>query len=221
LIGKSFIYFCINVWNPYYLTTILFCKLCFKKLFNGKVYGQENIPPTGPFLVAPNHLSHLDPPFVSAAFRKRELMFLARKTLFKPGFWNFLLSHINVIPVDKEKMADCGAIRQALSLLKNGFGVVIFPEGTRSLDGNFGPAQPGIGFLACKTQVPVVPVRVFGSYEILKKNRTIPDIRRKAHIVIGAPIAPDQYDRFQTAPNRYFLTANHILDCIKNLAIPD
>jgi 1-acyl-sn-glycerol-3-phosphate acyltransferase len=184
------------------------------------MYGQENIPLTGPFLVAPNHLSHLDPPFISAAFEKRELVFLARKTLFKAGFWNFLLSRINVIPVDKEKITDYRAIKQALSLLKNGFGVVIFPEGTRSLDGHFGTAQPGIGFLACKTQVPVIPARIFGSYEILKKNCTIPDIRQRARIVIGAPIAPTQYDCFQRSKDRYFLTANYILDRIKNLVIP-
>lgn len=208
------------MWNPYYLTTILFSKFCFKNLFNGRIYGQENIPRTGAFLVAPNHLSHLDPPFIGAAFRKRELMFLGRKTLFKKGFWNFLLSHINVIPVDREKTADYGAVRQALALLKNNFGVAIFPEGTRSPDGHFGVAQPGIGFLACKTQVPVIPARVFGSYEILRKNCIIPDIRQRATIVVGTPIAPTQYDRFQTSKDRYFLTANYILDQIKNLAIP-
>jgi 1-acyl-sn-glycerol-3-phosphate acyltransferase len=206
--------------NPYYLTTILFCDLCLKELFNGKIYGQENIPRSGPFIVAPNHLSHLDPPFVGAAFRKRELMFLARKTLFKPGFWNWLLSHINVIPVDKENSADISAIKKALALLKNGFGIVIFPEGTRSLDGNFGPAQPGIGFLACKSQVPVIPVRIFGTYEILKKYSTLPNIRRPSNIVIDKPLLPEQYDRFQLNKERYLLTANYILNQIKQIQEP-
>jgi 1-acyl-sn-glycerol-3-phosphate acyltransferase len=206
--------------NPYYLTTILFSDLCLKELFNGKIYGQENIPLEGPFIAAPNHLSHLDPPLVGAAFRKRELMFLARKTLFKPGFWNILLSHINVIPVDKENSADISAIKKALAFLKNGLGVAIFPEGTRSLDGNFGPVQPGIGFLACKSQVPVVPVRIFGTYEILKKYSTIPDIRQQANIVIGKPLLPDQYDCFQSEKKRYLLTADYILDQIKQIQEP-
>jgi 1-acyl-sn-glycerol-3-phosphate acyltransferase len=208
------------VWNPYYLTTVLFCKLCFRELFNGKIYGQENIPLAGPFIVAPNHLSHLDPPFVSAAFLKRELIFLGRKTLFKPGFWNILLSHINVIPVDRENTADISAIKKALAFLRDNFGVVIFPEGTRSLDGHFGKAQSGIGFLACKTQVPVIPVRIFGTYEILKKNRTMPDIRQSAQIIIGKPILPSEYDGFQDQKERYHLSANYILDQIKNLSIP-
>ncbi|MDR2371829.1 MAG: 1-acyl-sn-glycerol-3-phosphate acyltransferase [Puniceicoccales bacterium] len=206
--------------NPYYLTTILFSDLCLKELFNGKIYGQENIPRSGPFIVAPNHLSHLDPPLVGAAFRKRELMFLARKTLFKPGFWNWLLSHINVIPVDKENAADISAIKKTLTFLKNGFGVAIFPEGTRSLDGNFGPAQPGIGFLACKSQVPVIPVRVFGTYEILKKYSICPNIRHISNIVIDKPLLPEQYDRFQLSKERYFLTANYILDQIKRIQEP-
>jgi 1-acyl-sn-glycerol-3-phosphate acyltransferase len=204
--------------NPYYLTTILFSDLCLKELFNGKIYGQENIPRSGPFIVAPNHLSHLDPPFIGAAFRKRELMFLGRKTLFKPGFWNCLLSHINVIPVDKENAADISAIRKALTLLKKGFGLAIFPEGTRSLDGNFGPAQAGIGFLACKSQVPVIPVRVFGTYKILKKHTTLPDIRQSASIVIGPPILPEAYDRFQE--ERYLRTAEYILGRIKEIQEP-
>jgi 1-acyl-sn-glycerol-3-phosphate acyltransferase len=206
--------------NPYYLTTILFSDLCLKELFNGKIYGQENIPRSGPFIVVPNHLSHLDPPLVGAAFRKRELMFLARKTLFKPGFWNWLLSHINVIPVDKENAADISAIKKTLTLLKNGLGIVIFPEGTRSLDGNFGPAQPGIGFLACKSQVPVIPVRIFGTYEILKKYSTLPNIRHISNIVIDKPLLPEQYDRFQLSKERYLLTADYILDQIKQIQEP-
>jgi 1-acyl-sn-glycerol-3-phosphate acyltransferase len=206
--------------NPYYLTTILFSDLCLKELFNGKIYGQENIPRSGPFIVAPNHLSHLDPPLVGAAFRKRELMFLARKTLFKPGFWNWLLSRINVIPVDKENAADISAIKKTLALLKNGFGIAIFPEGTRSLDGSFGPAQPGIGFLACKSQVPIIPVRIFGTYEILKKYSICPNIRHTSAIVIDKPLLPEQYDHFKLSKERYLLTANYILDQIKQIQDP-
>jgi 1-acyl-sn-glycerol-3-phosphate acyltransferase len=206
--------------NPCYLTTTLFCNLCFRELFNGKVYGQENIPDTGAFIVAPNHLSHLDPPFIGATFLKRELIFLARKTLFKPGFWNTLLSNINVVPVNKENIADIRAIRQAITYLKNNFGVVIFPEGTRSLANEFGNAQPGIGFLACKTQVPVIPVRIFGTHEILKKNHIIPNIRKTAQVVIGKAIPPEEYNRFLAQKECYALTANYILNAIKNLSLP-
>ncbi|MDR0418344.1 MAG: 1-acyl-sn-glycerol-3-phosphate acyltransferase [Puniceicoccales bacterium] len=209
-----------NIMNPYYLMTILFCDLCFRELFGGQVYGQENIPVSGPFIVASNHLSHLDPPFIGAVFRRRELMFLARKTLFKSRFWNFLLSRINVIPVDKENSADISAVRMALSLLKNGFGITIFPEGTRSLDGHFGVAQPGIGFLACKSQAPVLPVRIFGTHKILKKYSTLPDIRQKSKIVIGEPLFPEQYDLFQSEKERYLLTANYILGRIKQIQEP-
>lgn len=200
-----------------YLTTISFCRLCATELFNASFFGEQNIPVDGPFIVAANHLSHLDPPLIGAAFRSRELFFLARKTLFKPGFWNFLLSHINTISVDKQNNAEIHAIRQALSLLKKGFGVVIFPEGTRSLDGNFGPAQAGVGFLACKTQVPVIPVRIEGTYEILRKNSVLPDLHKKSALSIGTPLLPEHYDVAPNSKQRYQLAADFILQQIRNI----
>ena len=208
------------MWNPYYLATILFCRTCFKELFHGQFYGTENIPASGPFIVASNHLSHLDPPLIGAAFCHRELMFMARKTLFKPGFWNYLLSRINVIPVDKEHVSDTSAIRKALNVLKKGLGLVIFPEGTRSLDGNFGQAQPGLGFLACKSQVPVIPVRIAGTFEILKKESTIPDLHQTAQIAIGRPILPEKYDRFRTSHERYLETSRYLCERIQEIPIP-
>ena len=209
------------MWNPYYLATILFCRMTLRELFHCKFYGEENIPQSGPFIVAANHLSHLDPPLIGAAFKSRELMFMARKTLFKPGFWNFLLSHINVIPVNKENVADTSAIRHALNSLKQGLGLVIFPEGTRSTDGQFGQAQPGLGFLACKSQTPVIPARIFGTYEILKKATLIPNIRQNASIVIDKPIFPDEYDQFKTSKQRYLETSQYICDRIQAIANPD
>lgn len=205
------------MWNPMYLTTISFCRLCATELFNTSFFGENNIPSSGPFIVAANHLSHLDPPLIGAAFRTRELFFLARKTLFKPGFWNFLLSHINTISVDKQNNADVRAIRQALSLLKKGFGIVIFPEGTRSVDGHFGSAQAGVGFLACKTQVPVIPVRIEGTYEILRKNSVLPDLHKKSALSIGTPISPKHYDIALDSKQRYQLAADFILQQIQNI----
>jgi 1-acyl-sn-glycerol-3-phosphate acyltransferase len=157
---------------------------------------------------------------IGAVFRKREMMFLGRKTLFKAGFWNTLLSHINVIPVDKENIVNIRALKRAFAALRDGLGLVIFPEGTRSLDGYFGTAQPGIGFLACKTQVPVIPVRIFGTYEILKKNCIIPNLYLSAQIVIGKALLPEQYDHFRGEKDRYNRTADYIFEAIKHLTLP-
>lgn len=207
------------MWNPWYLATVLFSEWCLKYLFDGKIYGEKNIPSSGAFIVAPNHLSHLDPPFIGAAFAQREMLFLARKTLFKPGFWNFILSRINIIPVNKENAADISAIKKAIFFLKHGMGITIFPEGTRSLDGNFGQAQPGLGFLACKTRVPIIPVRIFGSFQILKKNTLFPDVTQSARIVIGQPITFEEYSLFD-GKDKYLSVSQQVLERIKALSFP-
>ncbi|UPA28257.1 MAG: 1-acyl-sn-glycerol-3-phosphate acyltransferase [Verrucomicrobiota bacterium] len=202
------------MWNPCYLTTILSSRFVFKNLLRGKLYGEENIPKTGPFIVAPNHLSHFDPPLIGGAFRSRELMFMARKSLFKAGFLNFLLSRLNVIPVDKEHQGDIRAIRQALAALKRGLGLVIFPEGTRSLDGQLGKAQAGLGFLACQSRAPVIPVRITGTFEILKKNTVWPDICHTPSITIGPPMPYETYHLFE---KDYQRTADYLFEHVRQI----
>lgn len=202
------------MWNPHYLATILSSRFVFKNLLRGKVSGEENIPQTGPFIVEANHLSHLDPPFIGGVFRSRELMFMARKSLFKAGFLNFLLSRLNVIPVDKEHHGDIRAIRQALAALERGLGLVIFPEGTRSTDGQLGKAQAGLGFLACQSRAPVIPVRITGTFEILKKNTIWPDICHTPSIAIGPPIPYEAYHLFE---KDYQRTADYLFERVRQI----
>ena len=205
-------------WNPYYITTIVFCKYFFKFLCGNQIIGLENIPPKGKFIVAPNHLSHLDPPLIGGTFISRELMFMARKTLFKPGFWNWLLSRINVIPVDKENSAEIQSIRTAIKCLKNDMGLVIFPEGTRSIDGEIGTAQPGLGFIAHKTQAPIIPVKIINTNKILRKNTVVPDFSQSTKIIIGKPIEFAEYaSQISNANNKYQEISDYILNKIKTL----
>lgn len=133
-----------------------------------KAYGREHVPATGSCIIAANHVSFLDPPAVGCGARHRVVRFMARDTLFK-GFFGRLLRRICVIPLSREK-GDIAALRKAIELLKSGYCVGLFPEGTRSPDGQLKPPKSGIGFLIAKAGVPVIPAYVRGSYEAYPKG---------------------------------------------------
>jgi 1-acyl-sn-glycerol-3-phosphate acyltransferase len=206
--------------NLHYRSIRYFFSITFRELWAGEVYGQENIPPTGPCLVAANHASFLDPPFIAAACSHREIFYFARQTLFKPGFWNFLFSRINTIPVDRDGASDIRAIRHVLKLLQEGQGVTIFPEGTRSPDGRLQAAQAGVGLLACRMSVPVIPVRIFGTYGIWNRHQSAPNIHRHAQVVMGKPLLAETYDPGKEDPQRYLKCAQRIMDVIQGLELP-
>jgi 1-acyl-sn-glycerol-3-phosphate acyltransferase len=155
-----------------------------KLLFNFKVYGRENLIEDGPAIIASNHQSFLDPPLVGMAHSK-DIYYLARDTLFKNKIMGWILREVNSVPVDRNR-GDVGAIKTILRTVKEGKRVIIFPEGTRSVDGNLQPARAGLGLVIAKTLAPVVPVRVFGSYEVLPKSGKFRFARLT--VVIGKPI---------------------------------
>jgi 1-acyl-sn-glycerol-3-phosphate acyltransferase len=136
----------------------------FSARYGLRVTGQEHVPKRGPFILASNHLSFLDPPLVGMASPRR-VSFLARKDLFK-GLLGAYLRAVGVMPVARGE-ADIGAIREALEKLRRGQGVAIFPEGTRQLSGTLGTAKRGVGMLAEMAKAPIVPVLVQGTYEAL------------------------------------------------------
>ena len=95
--------------------------------FRGEVVGLEHIPKTGPFLIAGNHASHLDPPVIGCQI-PRQLAFFARKSLWKPGFATWWMDGVGSIPVDRDG-SDLGAIKRFLQTLKTGKAIILFPEG--------------------------------------------------------------------------------------------
>lgn len=168
----------------YQLGHSLFKFFC-STFFSYRVIYPERMIDEGPAILAMNHQSYLDPP-VAGITCERELYTLARNTLFKTRFMSWVLPRINVVPIDP-KGGDSTALKLSVRILKQGYATLIFPEGTRSPDGQLQPAQPGIGFIIAKTLAPVVPMRIFGSYEALsrksKRLRCEP-----ITVVLGEPI---------------------------------
>lgn len=133
-----------------------------------KVHGAERVPKKGAFILAGNHVSHLDPPAFSSA-SPRALCFMTRKTLLDKGVLGWVLSLCNTIPVRRDE-ADLAATRKAIRLLKSGKPIFIFPEGTRSETGEMADAQPGLGYLSLLSNTPILPAYVAGTDKAMPKG---------------------------------------------------
>jgi len=186
--------------------------------FRGEVAGGEHLPPTGGFVIAANHASHLDP-FVIGARIPRQVTFFARKTLWKPGFPAWWLNTVGVIPVDRDGGSDVTAIRRVLGALKQDKIIIMFPEGTRTPDGALQAPKPGIGLFACRAQVPVVPARIFGSFEAFGRDGTL-RLGTPITVVFGPPLSPANYDQPGAGKERYQLASDRIMAAIARLQAP-
>lgn len=158
--------------HPVYFTGWTAYRLFFKLYCRWSVYNAERVPPSGAVILASNHASFLDPPLVGSAL-KRDINYLARENLFKLPMANWALQRCNAVPVDREGGGAKG-LRMILDRLRNGGGIILFPEGTRTRDGKLQPARSGIGLTVLKSEAPVVPVRVFGTYEAWGRHVKFP-----------------------------------------------
>ena len=154
--------------------------ILFRIVYRLKVIGRENIPKTGPVVIACNHVSLLDPPMVGTA-SSRPVHFMAKSELFVP-ILGPLYKSLGAFPVHRGA-GDAHAIRTALTILKHREVLGIFPEGTRSKDGRLGKAQPGALAIALKGRAAVVPTCILGSD--LKRRRSF---WPKITVVFGKPM---------------------------------
>jgi 1-acyl-sn-glycerol-3-phosphate acyltransferase len=186
--------------------------------FRGEVVGTENIPKRGPFLIASSHTSYLDPPLVGCQVA-RQMRFFARKSLWNNSLASWWLDRVETIPVDRDS-GDVGAIRRVLEALHEDRAVVLFPEGTRSPDGQLQKPKAGVGLMACKSGVPVVPCRIYGSFEAFGKGKKLPRFGTPVTVVFGAPIAAAEYDAAGAGKERYQIASQRIMDRIAALPRP-
>jgi 1-acyl-sn-glycerol-3-phosphate acyltransferase len=132
-------------------------------MFDLKVSGAEHVPPTGGVLLLANHQSYLDPVVIGVRLR-RPLGFLAKSELFEVPVFRSLIRKLNAFPI-RQGAGDVGALRETIQRLKEGNILTIFPEGTRTPDGQMAPLQPGFALVIRKADVPIVPVAIEGSFQ--------------------------------------------------------
>ena len=160
-----------NINVKWYWLVRWICRVFCMLFFRMRSYGRENIPSEGPFVLISNHQSYLDP-MLCGITSKRRLGFLARKSLFSNWFFGRLISSVGTIPV-KLGEADISAMRKVIDLLKQGKGVCLYPEGTRTMDGKITPFKPGFGLLCRRGNAAVVPVVIDGAFECWPRHKKL------------------------------------------------
>jgi 1-acyl-sn-glycerol-3-phosphate acyltransferase len=155
----------------WYTLLLFWAQLIFSVLFGIRAYGQRNVPRTGAVILASSHQSYLDPVIVGVGL-ERPIHFMARETLFRNALFRRLIGSLNAFPVERNS-ADLGAMHEALRRLRDGSLLLLFPEGTRTRDGNVGRLHPGLTILAMRSEAAVVPVSIEGAFRCWPRGRKI------------------------------------------------
>lgn len=171
--------------NLSYRAGWVFFTTLFRTAFRARFFGARNVPPHGPVILAANHASFFDPPLIGAGL-DRQVNFLARDTLFRNPVLGAVLRAWEVVPVDRDGAGAAG-LKAILDRLVSGGAILLFPEGTRTHDGRLQPARPGIGLTVLKSHCPVIPVRVFGTFEAYGRHRRLPRPHR-VQVKYGSPL---------------------------------
>lgn len=149
----------------------VFVKFCVRIftliLFRVKTYGQENIEKGKPYIMCANHVSNWDPPILYTA-TKREMYMMAKEELFVNKFIHWFAGKVNVFPVKRGKQ-DIESIKKSLKVLKDNEILAIFPEGTRNGMQKNGKIQNGPAYLAARSGVEVIPVKIEGNFKPFRK----------------------------------------------------
>lgn len=168
-----------------------------RKLWVKEVEGLEHIPKKGPFIFASNHESYFD--FICFwAVSPHSIQYLAAEKFYKSKFWKPLMVATGQIKVERESKDKKGVHERAHYILKNEGVLGIYPEGTRSRTGEMGRAYTGVTKFALQAKVPIVPVGMIGTYDILPPHKNFPKFQ-KCKIKIEKPINYNEhYDKEHT-----------------------
>ena len=202
--------------QPLYWLSRGFVYFCLLLKYRLRVSGREHVPARGGAVIAANHCSYLDPPVMAGCSNRRIVHFMARDTLFSNPVARWFFPRVGVIALDRTK-GDLGALKKAIATLKEGRVIGLFPEGTRSPDGQMREAKGGIGFLIAKGDVPVVPLYISGTFAAFPKGA---DKLRPGRLVarFGPPISPDEIRAAMPAKNDYEAVGALVMSRIRALA---
>jgi 1-acyl-sn-glycerol-3-phosphate acyltransferase len=175
-----------SVW--YQALRMLICVLACP-LFCIRRFGGHHLPRRGGALLASNHQSNLDPLLIGQAVPRR-INYLARRTLFRFFLFRWLIESLDAIPIDRDG-SGIGGIKETMRRLRRGEQVLMFPEGTRTRDGEMQPLKPGFCSIVRRSNVPIVPMAIDGSFQAWPRTRKFPR-RGVVHIHIGRPISQSE-----------------------------
>ena len=167
-------------------TSRMFCVVFFRM----HLHGQENIPRKGPFLLISNHQSLLDPIFCGAPLR-RQLAFIGRDSLFRNWLFRIIIVSVGAIPI-RRNTADLTAIKRMIGRLKEGYGLCLFPEATRTSDGRIAPLRPGFSLLSRKGNASIVPVVIDGAFQCWPRTKKFFSPWYRISVYYGKCIEPEQ-----------------------------
>jgi 1-acyl-sn-glycerol-3-phosphate acyltransferase len=171
-------------------------------VYRPRARGLENLPTTGSFILAANHISFVDSLFIPLVC-PRDVVYLGKADYFDKARSRWFMKAANVIPVRREGgSAGEAAIMAGIRALKEGYVVGIYPEGTRSPDGRLFRGKTGVARMALEAQVPVVPVAIHGSEEIMPIDAKMPRLSGRPTVTFGKPL---YFDRYHDRPKDRFV----------------
>ena len=176
-----------------YRTTNLTLGTFLRMMFRPRYLGRDKIPVDGPLIIAANHLSHIDPAFIMTA-TKRPVSYLSKKEHFDSTIRRLVFKQVGVIPIDRDE-GGSEALEDAIEILEKGGAIGIFPEGTRSRDGDIGKGKTGVARLAAATDAAVVPVAIRQTDDVWPVSKRAPRPWRKFYYKFGDPLYFDYKEK--------------------------
>jgi 1-acyl-sn-glycerol-3-phosphate acyltransferase len=182
-----------------------------KVIFRCRVSGQEYVPRAGGFILASNHISYYDPPLLGS-WSPRQMYFFAKAELFRNFLFGSVIRRTNALPV-KRGTIDRESIRLAVDAIERGYGLTIFPEGTRSRTDGFLPPKAGLGLIARSTGCPIVPAYIHGSNRL---SRCLTG-RDRLSITFSEPLSSEWVNSFPADKQGYLEISRAVLERIARI----